>query len=377
MGVKMVREPSDTPNINNIDDFIGLRYSYGNQNGYVKDKGSEIGYEINGSIFKIKSGRIVLQGVECDVDANGVEILIDSIANKRYHVVYLQVSLANMSAQILEQHDTASYPSISAGDDFNADTTGTGRVILYKFTSTNGNISAVSKVLPEIVYSGRALDGYDIEKGTVEQRLIDVDQRLTELGFKHGSIYTSTDTSGTPVGEIIRQGNFVIIHYNIPGGSPTTTLYIYPDQGTSALVFRPKEGNVLELLDQGNPSYQYVVQQLISYENFLTIVSDAHGSGTVVGLKQMYEAHFGYEAVHDWQEYIFDGSIASKTSLQGTYVYGLSPSTIEGYEIVKVKISNKEYNVTEWYGEMAFATNDSYNIGENLLLYAIKRSNNL
>ena len=208
MGVKMVREPSDTPNINNIDDFIGLRYSYGNQNGYVKDKGSEIGYEINGSIFKIKSGRIVLQGVECDVDANGVEILIDSIANKRYHVVYLQVSLANMSAQILEQHDTASYPSISAGDDFNAVTTGTGRVILYKFTSTNGNISDVSKVLQEIVYSGRALDGYDIEKGTVEQRLIDVDERLTNLGFKSGNFIFSGGTVTTNT--ITRQGNYVI-----------------------------------------------------------------------------------------------------------------------------------------------------------------------
>ena len=89
MAIEMVRIPSDTPNITNIDDIIGLRYAYGNQNGYVINKGNECSYTINGSIFKINSGRLVLQGVECDIDANGVEILIDSIASKQYFLKYI------------------------------------------------------------------------------------------------------------------------------------------------------------------------------------------------------------------------------------------------------------------------------------------------
>ena len=36
MAVKLVRAPSATPNIYNTDDFVGLRYSYGDNNGYVK-----------------------------------------------------------------------------------------------------------------------------------------------------------------------------------------------------------------------------------------------------------------------------------------------------------------------------------------------------
>ena len=74
MSIKMVRQPSETPNITNIDDIIPFRYAYGNQNGYVKDKGNEVGYTVNGSQFTIGSGRIVLQGVESDISASGVTI---------------------------------------------------------------------------------------------------------------------------------------------------------------------------------------------------------------------------------------------------------------------------------------------------------------
>ena len=83
MAINFVRQPSETPNVRNIDDIIPFRYAYGNQNGYVKDKGNELSYTINGSNFRINSGRVVLQGVESDIDANGVTITVDNVATTR------------------------------------------------------------------------------------------------------------------------------------------------------------------------------------------------------------------------------------------------------------------------------------------------------
>ena len=48
MAIEMVRIPSETPNISNTDDFVGLRYAYGNQNGYVIGKGQECSPTISG-----------------------------------------------------------------------------------------------------------------------------------------------------------------------------------------------------------------------------------------------------------------------------------------------------------------------------------------
>lgn len=152
MAIKMVREPSETPNINNIDDIVPMRYAYGNQDGYVIGKGTEISNTVNGLNFTINSGRLVLQGVECDIDASGVTITIDNIATKRYYVVYLQVNLGTNTASILSSYDTATYPTIDAGDDLTENTTGVARLPLYKFTATSGVISEVNKVVESIKY---------------------------------------------------------------------------------------------------------------------------------------------------------------------------------------------------------------------------------
>ena len=149
----MLREPSETPNINNIDDIIPFRYAYGGQNGYVIGKGTEISNTINGLNFIINSGRLVLQGVECDIDATGVTITIDNIANKRYYVVYLQVNLATNTASIEISYDTADYPIIDLGDDFTQNSSGIARMYLYKFTATSGIISEVNKIVNSVKYT--------------------------------------------------------------------------------------------------------------------------------------------------------------------------------------------------------------------------------
>ena len=152
MAIKMVREPSETPNINNIDDIVPMRYAYGGQNGYVIGKGTEISNTVNGLNFTVNSGRLVLQGVECDIDATGVTITIDNIATKRYYTVYLEVNLGLNTATIKSEYDTATYPTIDAGDDLTENTTGVARLPLYQFTATSGIISEVNKVVESIKY---------------------------------------------------------------------------------------------------------------------------------------------------------------------------------------------------------------------------------
>lgn len=152
MAIKMVREPSETPNINNIDDIIPMRYAYGNQNGFVIGKGTEISNTISGLNFTVNSGRLVLQGVECDIDATGVTITIDNIATKRYYTIYLEVNLGLNTATIKDEYDTATYPTIDAGDDLTENTTGVARLPLYRFTATSGIIGEVNKVVKSIKY---------------------------------------------------------------------------------------------------------------------------------------------------------------------------------------------------------------------------------
>ena len=153
MAIKMVREPSETPNINNIDDIIPMRYAYGGQNGFVIGKGTEISNTVSGLNFTVNSGRLVLQGVECDIDATGVTITIDNIATKRYYTVYLEVNLGLNTATIKDKYDTATYPTIDAGDDLTENTTGIARLPLYKFTATTGIISEVNKVVESVKYT--------------------------------------------------------------------------------------------------------------------------------------------------------------------------------------------------------------------------------
>lgn len=152
MAIKLVRKPSDTPNINNIDDIVGLRYAYGNQNGYVIDKGNEISHSVNGSTFRINSGRLVLQGVEVDIDANGIDLTVDNFATKQFYSVYLTVNLALNTVQIQFTVDTAGFPEIDPGDDLTKNTSGIARLELYRFTAQSGLIGEVNKVVQSIKY---------------------------------------------------------------------------------------------------------------------------------------------------------------------------------------------------------------------------------
>ena len=276
MSIKMVREPSETPNINNIDDIVPMRYAYGGQNGYVIGKGNEISNTVNGLNFTVNSGRLVLQGVECDIDAVGVAVTIDNIATTRYYVVYLQVNLGTNTASILSTYDTATYPTIDAGDDLTENTTGVARLPLYRFIATNGVISEVNKVVESIKYVNedfisnvKVNDAYKVnnleikqdENGILKIGDIIIPQKkliwqgestegninISQLGVATGDIieieYTLTNNS-SQMSQISSSNNLLKIRLSDPNGNRyigdmlTSSFYAFASSSTSPNVYK-------------------------------------------------------------------------------------------------------------------------------------------
>lgn len=145
--IKIVREPSDTPNVQNTDDFIGLRHSYGDYNGYVDKKGQMLAYQVNGSTFTVLSGRAVVNGVEVDIDANGASITVDNVSTTQYHKLYLRVNLATMKADLYDHIGLLTEPT---SDDLTSNASGRAYLHLYSFTSKNGVISLIIKQVKKI-----------------------------------------------------------------------------------------------------------------------------------------------------------------------------------------------------------------------------------
>jgi hypothetical protein len=152
MGVRFIREPSETPNVVNQDDFRLFRYAVGGYNGYIKGRGTEFGYVVNGTVFKITSGVGILHGVDFEVDTNGWELDVGNSPTKRYFSIYVEVNLATNIIDIKSVYDTAGFPTVSAGDDLTALSTGTARMLLYQLTAQNGVISDISRKISPIKY---------------------------------------------------------------------------------------------------------------------------------------------------------------------------------------------------------------------------------
>lgn len=251
MGTRWIRQASDTPNVSNTDDVRMIRYAYGYQDGILKNVGAQVAASASGSTFKLASGVIVLQGWELEIDANGWSMTVDtSVATKRYYAVYFEVNLAAQTAEIKSVYSTSGTPSVDAGADLSAQTTGTARLLLYTFSATSGVITEIVRAA-EIVepwtgagfakksdltsgayavaqaeksaysdkagwadkatlseYSGHATTATyasdDATKGTIEQR-------LTRLGFRSGSISADNISNTT----LTRQGNYVIGSFTV------------------------------------------------------------------------------------------------------------------------------------------------------------------
>lgn len=169
MAIRLIRQDSETPNVTNHDDARMVRYAYGGYDGFVKDRGSEIGYAIDGTSFIVQSGVLVLQGWEVEIDANGAAVSIPAVSTKLYFSVYLEVNCGTDSAAIKSTYNPGIYPDIPASDDLTANTVGTARLLLYQFIATNGVISDVNKVVQGIEYSQDSIDALqnNLLEGTI------------------------------------------------------------------------------------------------------------------------------------------------------------------------------------------------------------------
>lgn len=212
MSVKLVRQASDTPNITNRDDSRMTRFAYGGINGVMKGYGNELTHSITGSKFGLNSGCIVLHGWEVLVDS--WELDLSTVVNTQYHTVYLEVNVASESATIKSTYQTGTFPSIDAGNDLTTYPNGTARLPLYTFVVTSGRISSVTKKFTLLSYYGDRFK-------TVENNIANIEQRLSKLGFKEGSVIVpdNTSTFGSNITSAIsalnRQGNYVIGVYDV------------------------------------------------------------------------------------------------------------------------------------------------------------------
>ena len=198
--IKIVREPSDTPNIQNTDDFVGLRYSYGDYNGYVNNKGQMLAYQINGSTFKVLSGRAVVNGVEVDIDANGASITIDNISQTQAHSLYIRVNLATMKADLFDVIGN----DLPTSDDLTANTAGMAYLFLYTFNSTAGVISDVVKKVEKITSLKDVISGVVlVEKAKHAEKSVNAEQTdFTNGEWQTGDLYlTDKDLAEDSVNE--------------------------------------------------------------------------------------------------------------------------------------------------------------------------------
>ena len=198
MSLRLIRQDSETPNVTNHDDARMVRYAYSGRDGFVKNRGGEIGYTINGTSFIIKSGVLVLQGWEVEIDANGVSVPVSaSVSGQQYYSVYLEVNCSTDSASIKSIYDSIQSPDIPASDDLTADTGGTARLLLYQFKATSGVISDVKKIVQGIDYAKESID--NLENGLRQGSIIPANAKRVN------SLEIERDASG-----VLKIGNTVI-----------------------------------------------------------------------------------------------------------------------------------------------------------------------
>lgn len=252
MAVKLVRANSNTPNVQNYDDARLFRYACGGYDGVVKNFENECGYEINGSTFNVKSGEIVIDGWQADIDGSGSSITVDSIAGKQYYVLYAEIDLqvsVDQKASIKASYNTAYYPTITRGDDLTTNSSGVARIELYRFEASNGVISNVVKQFKTIDYGWvKNSEKATQLTGTIDSEVLATTQPNTDnstkvattafvktaigdaLNIIEGNIMFGSSVAG----KVYRQANFVygkVEGWNRVGEYQTFTI---PQQ------FRPK-----------------------------------------------------------------------------------------------------------------------------------------
>lgn len=249
MGIKIVRTPSETPNITNVDDIIPFRYAYGNQNGYVIGRGSQLDGSYESGEFTVGSGRAVIQGVEVDIDANGISTILDTASETRYFKIYLKVNLANDVAVLESYYSTVSYDEITDPTSSDLLSSGDAYLLLYTLKLNGTTQVEKNKVVKSIEYinknttieNANKVRNVDFSDDNVSQfgdYIVSKKRLLWSGDFSFGSSnknfteLSASDIIGKNIEVIGRQltyagaiGRFDWVVQNFPNGSE----YIYSD----------------------------------------------------------------------------------------------------------------------------------------------------
>ena len=202
--IRLVRQSSDTPNITNKDDVRMVRYAYGGYDGAVKNYGQSLEYTVDATngIFKIGSGRFVMQGWEIDLDEQGWSFSFKGVTGIRYYNVYLELNLSTETATIQAVYGSSIYPSTQAGDDLTSVSLGTARFVLYRLIVSNGSVTQVVKGFNTIKYTSDLIkdleEGYSNADTLVHNRVTtlknDVEDALEMRAVLSGPVLTGSES---------------------------------------------------------------------------------------------------------------------------------------------------------------------------------------
>ena len=308
MSIRLVRAPSKTANIQNKDDAKMIRYAYGGYDGVVKGFGQECAYTFENGIFKVGSGRIVLQGWEVDIDAFGWSLDLSNVTTLAYfYVVYLEVDLVNQQANLHYKFDFTGHPEIDQGDDLTTYPESIARIPLYRFIIDGGEIIFISLELPIIPYTKDIKES--IENGEIKAKIATyasddilkgtIEERLTRLGFKSGVItfagesYGSVEYKNTENNGIYRQGNYVFCRIKIENKPIKLQENIF---GVIPETFRPKKETYFTICaTSDNFNYGGLLCRVDPSGYVAQINSFGDNNWLTFGLNNTY-IEFGYEA---------------------------------------------------------------------------------
>lgn len=177
----------------------------------------------------------------------------------------------------------------------------------YVATSTNVTLTRTGEYVPDIgglvqkidnniMGEGKPLYGYDTSKGTIEER-------LTSLGFKEGSVSLSIDGTATQ-NEVKRQGNYVFgtvvlneaYQLIVDTSSGNFTF------GTLPINFRPKEKITCGVITYGDATGSYkkyipcIKAEINTNGTIIVYYSGTEYVGNGITIVRLLGVQFGFEA---------------------------------------------------------------------------------
>lgn len=264
MGIRLVRESSEAPNITNRDDVRMIRYAYGGANGVVSGYGDMLTAKGEGTgTLTIGSGRFVLYGWEVDFDGSGWSIDVSSMNSAVYYYsVYLEINAEVETATVKTLYGVKDYPEISSGDDLTKIPNGTACFLLYKVFVQNGTVKEAVSQFGEIPYM-------DSVTRLHTEQISEIKSRLDSLGFREG-VVSYAGASSVTINSLKKQGKYVRFNFESKRANGNFG-FIVPEG------FRPKETvKIIGILD---PSY-YTVDDPVYPSSFPACVITVYTNGS-------------------------------------------------------------------------------------------------